>query len=283
MPRKYPDFIFERAGHWCFYRNNALQPIETAAPTDAESPISPLLCERQEITSSQHSHVYRAILNNRKLPLPVYFKGMDFKSPRDVIKQQFSRSRAIKAFEAELLLQSLGFGTPTTLLTGWRQRMPCLKDSFFTLSAALIDYEDLYTIVAQIGKQSAHQKKNFIKQLSATIARMHMENIGHGDLRAGNVMCKYSEEWQFSLIDNERTRKYRKLPERIRIKNLVQLNLLISPVINTSDRQRFFNNYSLLCYGQINRNLLNKVIDKTRRRLKTMVEKQKIEASDLWL
>ena len=283
MPSKYPDFIFERAGDWCFYRNKALQPLETAAPTDAESPISPLLSERQEITSSQHSHVYRAILNNRKLALPVYFKGMDFKSPRDVIKQQFSKSRAIKAFEAELLLQSLGFGTPATLLTGWRQRILFFKDSFFTISAALTDYEDLYTIVAQLGKQPAHHKRGFIEQLSATVARMHRENIGHGDLRAGNVMCKYSEEWQFSLIDNERTRKYRKLPERIRIKNLVQLNLLISPVINTSDRQRFFDNYSLLCYGQINRSLLNKVIDKTRLRLTIMVEKQKIEASDLWL
>ena len=283
MPSKYPDFIFERAGHWCFYRNKALQPIKTAAPTDAESPISPLLTEQQEITSSQHSHVCKAILNNGDTPTSVYFKGMDFKSPRDAIKQQFNKSRAIKAFEAELLLQSLGFGAPTTLLTGWRQRKLFLKDSFFTLSAALTDYEDLYTTVAQLGKQPAHRKRAFIQQLSATIARMHRENIGHGDLRAGNVMCKYSKEWRFSLIDNERTRKYRKLPEKIRIKNLVQLNLLISPVINTSDRQRFFDNYSLLCYGQINRTLLTKVIDKTRRRLKIMVEKQKIEASDLWL
>ena len=283
MPSKYPEYIFERAGHWCFYRNKDLQPFETTAPTDDESPISRHLSERQEIASSQHSHVYKAILNNRKRAFPVYFKGMDFKSPRDLIKQQFSKSRAIKAFEAELLLQSLGFDTPTTLLTGWRQRMLFLKGSFFTLSAALTDYEDLYTIVAQLGKQPAHQKRVFIEQLSATISRMHMANIGHGDLRAGNVMCKYSEKWQFSLIDNERTRRYRKLPERIRIKNLVQLNLLISPFINTSDRQRFFDNYSLLCYGQINRNLLTKVINKTRQRLKLMVEKQKIEASDLWL
>lgn len=283
MHSKYPDFIFERAGDWYFYRNKVLQPIETAAPTDAESPISPLLSARQEIASSQYSHVCKAILNNGDKPLSVYFKGIGFKSPRDIIKQQFSKSRSIKAFEAEQMLQSLGFGAPTTLFTGWRQQMLFFKDSFFTLSAALTDYEDLYTIVAQLGKQPAHQKRNFIEQLSATIARMHKENIGHGDLRAGNVMCKHSKEWQFSLIDNERTRKYRNLPERIRIKNLVQLNLLISPVINISDRQRFFDNYSLLCYGQINRGLLTKVVDKTRRRLKIMVKKQKIGAADLWL
>ena len=283
MPNQYPSFIFENSGPWRTYRNKALLKIEGSSPTGSEPPVARLLCEQQEIASSQHSHVCKAMLNNGGESLSVYFKGMDFKSPRDAIKQQFSKSRAIKAFEAEQLLQSLGFGTPTTLLTGWRQRMLFFKDSFFTLSAALIDYDDLYTTVAQLREHSSSQKRAFIKQLAETIARMHKENIGHGDLRAGNVMCKYSDEWRFSLIDNERTRKYRKLPERIRIKNLVQLNLLISPIINTSDRQRFFDNYSLLCYGQINRNLLNKVIDKTRRRLKIMVEKQKIEASDLWL
>ncbi len=282
MPNKYPDFIFERAGHWCFYRNKALEPIDTPAPTDAESPISPLLSERQEITSSQHSHVCKAILNNRKQTFPVYFKGMDFKSPRDAIKQQFGKSRAIKAFEAELLLQSLGFGTPTTLLTGWRQRL-FFKDSFFTLSAALTDYEDLYAIVGQLGKQPADQKKAFNEQLATTIARMHRENIGHGDMRAGNVMCQQSGGWKFSFLDNERTRQYKKLPENIRIKNLVQLNLLLSPVISKTDRQRFFNHYSALCYGQTNKDLLSKVIDKTRKRLKIMLNKKKIEAADLWL
>ena len=282
MPNQYPDFIFESPGSWRTYRNKALHKIEGSAPTGSEPPVARMLGELQEIASSQHSHVCKAVLNNGGESLSVYFKGMDFKSPRDAIKQQFSKSRAIKAFEAELLLQSLGFDTPTTLLTGWRQRL-FFKDSFFTLSAALSDYNDLYTTVAQLGEQSSSQKRDFIKQLATTIARMHRENVGHGDLRAGNIMCKYSEEWRFSLIDNERTRKYRKLPERIRIKNLVQLNLLISPVINTSDRQRFFDNYSLLCYGQINRSLLTKVINKTRKRLKSMLEKKKIEATDIWL
>jgi len=282
MPSKYRDFIFESAGPWRTYRNKTLDKIESPSPTGSEPPVTHLLGERQEIASSQYSHVCSAVLSNRGEALSVYFKGMDFKSLRDAIKQQFSKSRAFKAFEAELLLQSLGFGTPTTLLTGWRQ---CLffKDSFFTLSAALTDYEDLYTIVAQLGEQSSSQKKAFIEQLAASIARMHRENIGHGDLRAGNVMCQYSEGWQFSFLDNERTRQYTKLPENIRIKNLVQLNLLLSPVISKTDRQRFFNHYSALCYGQTNEDLLGKVINKTRKRLKIMLDKKKIGAADLWL
>ncbi len=282
MPSKYPDFIFESPGPWRTYRNKALHKIEDSAPTDAEPPVAHLLGEQQEIASSQHSHVCKAVLNNSGERLSVYFKGMDFKSPRDAIKQQFRKSRAIKAFEAELLLQSLNFGTPTTLLTGWRQRL-FFKDSFFTLSAALIDYNDLYTTVAQLGEQSSSQKRAFIEQLAETIARLHRENIGHGDLRAGNVMCQYREGWKFSFLDNERTRQYTKLPENIRIKNLVQLNLLLSPVISKADRQRFFNHYSALCYGQTNKVLLSKVIDKTRKRLKIMLDKKKIGAADIWL
>ncbi len=282
MPNQYPDFIFESPGPWRTYRNKVLHKIEDLAPTDSEPPVAHLLGEQEEIASSQHSHVCKAVLNNGDESLSVYFKGMDFKSLRDAIKQQFRKSRAIKAFEAELLLQSLGFGTPTTLLTGWRQRL-FFKDSFFTLSAALIDYSDLYTTVAQLGEQSSSQKRAFIEQLAATIARMHRENIGHGDLRAGNVMCQQSGDWKFSFLDNERTRQYTKLPENIRIKNLVQLNLLLSPVISKADRQRFFNHYSALCYGQTHKDLLDKVINKTRKRLKIMLDKQKIGAADLWL
>lgn len=282
MPYQYPDFIFERAGPWRTYRNKALHKIEGFAAGGTEPPIVHWLDERQEITSSQYSHVCKAGLNNSGESLSVYYKAMDFKSLRDAIKQQFSKSRAIKAFEAELLLQSLDFGTPSTLLTGWRQRL-FFKDSFFTLSAALIDYNDLYTTVAQLRELSSSQKKAFIEQLAATIARMHKENIGHGDLRAGNVMCQKKEGWQFSFLDNERTRQYKKLPDNIRIKNLVQLNLLLSPVISKTDRQRFFNHYSTHCYGQTNKDLLSKIINKTRKRLKIMLEKKKIGASDLWL
>jgi len=112
---------------------------------------------------------------------------------------------------------------------------------------------------------------------------MHNENIGHGDLRAGNIMCQQSGSWKFSFLDNERTRQYKKLPDNIRIKNLVQLNLLFNPVISKANRQRFFNHYSALCYGQTNKDLLNKVIDKTRKRLKIMLDKKKIGVADLWL
>ena len=223
------------------------------------------------------------MFNNGAASSPVYLKAMDFKSLRDAIKQQFFKSRAIKAFEAELLLQSLGFGTATTLLTGWRRGPLFIKHAFFTLSAALDDHADLYTSVAQLGTQTRRQKRAFIAQFAATIARMHNANIGHGDLRAGNVMCRHTEHWHFAFIDNERTRQYPALPEHMRIKNLVQLNLLLSPVISKADRQYFFNHYSRLCFAGVNQDLLNKVIAKTRKRLQIMRDKQKIEAADLWL
>jgi len=283
MSRTYSDFIFETSGPWRLYRNTALSKLESLAPTATEVPVVHLLSDCQEVASSKYSRVSRAVLSHGSECLPVYLKSMSFKSPRDAIKQQFSKSRAIKAFEAELLLQSLGFGTPITLLTGWRQRGLFCKDSFFTLSSALTDFEDLYTTVAQLGGRSSSQKRAFIEQLAATIARMHRANIGHGDLRAGNVMCQQSESWQFSFLDNERTRQYADLPENTRIKNLVQLNLLISPLISKTDRQRFFNHYSALCYGQTNQDLLGKVINKARKRLKIMLDKKKIGAADLWL
>jgi len=242
-----------------------------------------LLSAQEEIASSYFSHVCKAVFDNKGSRLTTYLKRIDFKSPRDIIKQQLSQSRSIKAFEAELLLQSLGFEVATTLITGWRRRQFLFKDKFFTLSSALSDYDDLYITVKKVGQQSAAQKRAFIKQLSSTIARLHSANISHGDLRAGNIMCKHTGIWHFAFIDNERTRQYKKIPESSRIKNLVQLNLLLSPVISRASRQRFFNNYSILCYGGSNKDLLTKVINKTRKRLNVMVDKQKISSAELWL
>ena len=282
MPKSYPGFTLEHDGPWVYYRNKTVEPFEGPASTGLELPMAHLLSAQEEIASSYFSHVCKAVFDNKGSRLTTYLKRIDFKSPRDIIKQQLSQSRSIKAFEAELLLQSLGFEVPTTLITGWRRQF-LFKDKFFTLSSALSDYEDLYITAKQVGEQSSVQKRDFIKQLSTTIARMHQKNIGHGDLRPGNIMCKYTDTWHFSFIDNERTRRHRKLPEKIRIKNLVQLNLLISSDISKTDRQRFFDNYSTLCFGKTNKDLLKKVLKKTHKRLKIMLDKQKIEAADLWL
>ena len=73
---------------------------------------------------------------------------------------------------------------------------------------------------------------------------MHAANISHGDLRTGNVLVKLKEDdWDFYFLDNERTVKYNKLPDKLRIKNLVQIGMVLNENLTNTDRMRFYKTY----------------------------------------
>ncbi len=91
--------------------------------------------------------------------------------------------------------------------------------------------------------ESLVAKRGLIRAFAETVGRMHARGICHGDLRLGNVLAVADRDrWRFYFIDNERTRKFRSLPARLRLKNLVQVNMFLDGISNT-DRLRFFARY----------------------------------------
>jgi tRNA A-37 threonylcarbamoyl transferase component Bud32 len=75
------------------------------------------------------------------------------------------------------------------------------------------------------------------------VGRMHAQNIFHGDLRFGNILVKQeNEKFIFFLLDNERTKKFKKLPHRLRLKNLVQIYISQTDA-SDSDRTIFRDAY----------------------------------------
>jgi hypothetical protein len=99
---------------------------------------------------------------------------------------------------------------------------------------------------------------------------MHAKGIFHGDLRLGNILARQEKNrWRFFFLDNERTRKFYRLPARLRLKNLVQVNMPPPAYMSNTDRMRFFKEY----WAQNEKakikkaDLITKVLKKTRRRL----------------
>jgi serine/threonine protein kinase len=101
----------------------------------------------------------------------------------------------------------------------------------------------LTDICQSSGGDASIDKRALIEAFGGIIGKMHAKDIFHGDLRLGNVLVvREGQKWRFFFIDNERTKKFYLLPNRLRLKNMVQINMFRSGITNT-DRMRFFKAY----------------------------------------
>ena len=121
-----------------------------------------------------------------------------------------------------------------------------------------------------------------LRALAIAVAQLHRAGFSHGDLRPGNVLAKQDAQgnWHWAYLDNERTQQHRRLPMKLRKKNLVQLNMLRSPNLTRRDRLFFF-----LCYGQHfpdidQRKLLSRITNTTRQRLDRLVRRGRLSAEE---
>jgi tRNA A-37 threonylcarbamoyl transferase component Bud32 len=175
-----------------------------------------------------------------------YFKQYHCRSLWDVIKHLVRPSRAERAMQAAAMLQANSFAAPEIVAMG------CCRKGIFNLENFLLTREvknalSLYAFLQLHygGSNSCSaEKRKFIKAVGHIVGRLHAKNISHGDLRLGNVLVrKNSETWDFFFLDNERTVQYVRLPDRLRLKNLVQCNMDLSPALMRTDRLRFFAAY----------------------------------------
>lgn len=232
----------------------------------------------QQVSSSKFAIVTRCNANIDGKILNFYVKEYLCRSLPDFVKHLFKKSRARRAFNAGLMLEENGFDTPRILaLAQFRKLGLCLKNILITEEIA--DTEPAY-----IALKKQKDKKQLIIEMGRIVGKMHLLNIFHGDLRMGNILVKKERDnFHFYLIDNERTKQFGRIPDNLRIKNLVQLNMMLEPGLTKTDRFRFYKQYCKECFGDLNIELLDFVIRKTRKRLSKLVSAGRINQSDLWL
>jgi tRNA A-37 threonylcarbamoyl transferase component Bud32 len=65
----------------------------------------------------------------------------------------------------------------------------------------------------------------FRKLFGQEIGRLHNAGFAHGDLRWGNVLVQHANTAHpvFIFIDNDRTKKYKRIPDRLRLMNIAQI------------------------------------------------------------
>jgi tRNA A-37 threonylcarbamoyl transferase component Bud32 len=123
-----------------------------------------------------------------------------------------------------------------------------------------------------LDNNAAEDKKMIIDNLGSTIGRMHKTGIYHGDLRLNNILLHHTDKAvAFYFIDNERNRIYKKIPEYLIEKNLVQVNLIFPEYVTRQDRLRFYKSYNKV-YGRFTADEQNRLMQsvqiRTEKRLK---------------
>ncbi len=225
------------------------------------------------IPSSESTHTDKFNISiddaEREIYLKQYLRG----SALHFIKSIFRRSRARRAFEAALMLAKNGFDTSEVIAMG-----EC-RESFFNRKSFLATFavessKTIYQLIPEnsriLYKEQLRSWRELIRAFGQTVGRMHAKGIFHGDLRLGNVLARREGNyWQFFFLDNERTKKFDRLPFELRVKNLVQVNMARKGNLSNTDRMRFFREYCAenKISKKQSKSLAEKVVEKTNRRL----------------
>ncbi|MDD5327812.1 MAG: lipopolysaccharide kinase InaA family protein [Phycisphaerae bacterium] len=215
------------------------------------------------IPASKFARVYKFAVRFDNADREVYFKQYLCRSIWDFIKDFLRPNRAERTFKAAEMLAENGFDAPVIIA------MAKSNTTNLMVTLEVENAKQIYQLISE-GQLKTADKRELIRAFGRTVGRMHARGIFHGDLRLGNILARRDKDrWRFFFLDNERTRKFYRLPARLRRKNLVQVNMIPPAVISNTDRVRFFREY--WAQNKIAETkktaLIKKVLKKTRRRL----------------
>ncbi|MBI5632850.1 MAG: hypothetical protein HZA15_05165 [Nitrospirae bacterium] len=225
------------------------------------------------LTSSGNSAVWKFSVDDDCFVFKEFLKRGRFESCKALV----TGSRAHKAWQRGNELRARGFNTPDILMYG-AQSLFFAPHRSFILMKCLTHSIGLHTLLQNhfsvpLAHEKVTLKRSFLESAGRFIGKMHARGIFHGDLRLDNILVQGWEtgERTFSLIDNERNRYFREkhISMACRLKNLVQVNMVVLPQITFADRLRFFRAYlseNPELYPGV-KDLLRRVHLKTKKRL----------------
>lgn len=197
------------------------------------------------IKSSRFTTVIR--FNNSVNGSVFYFKEYHNRGLKDIIKNILGFTRGKRELRGIGILKKNSFKTIEPVVYGCVKFCGLIYRNFLVTKGGYGEmlneyFKNNYNL--PFNKKNLLKKRALISKAGSEIGKMHAKGIFHGDLRAGNILIfDANRDFHFCFVDNERTKIYKRLPMKKRIKNLVQLNMLSLPHITKTDRLRFFYNY----------------------------------------
>ncbi len=162
--------------------------------------------------------------------------------PRGFLEEVKALAKGSRGRRARLHSEALiaaGFPAPENVAWG---SLPGRREYLFTraVPGQGVTHWLRDQLVLRSGEQLA-QRRQLLRQLGHFIGRMHAAGFIHGDLRTSNVLAHQQDgDFQFILIDNERTVRVQPPSGKAMLRNLMQLNMLTHSDLSPRDRMRFF-------------------------------------------
>lgn len=205
------------------------------------------------------------------------FKEYCSRSKIEGLKALIRGTRAERAWRNGNLLTDKGIVTPPLVLLG-KRFYSLLNYKNFLITKFIPNAVGVHTFLREslyvpLTKEKILFKRYFIRQFASFVGKLHAKGIAHGDLRLDNILIIYEnkDKIKFILIDNEKNKYFQKdISFKLRLKNLVQLNMITLPTITLTDRMRFFKTYLAENPSCIpfKKKIIRKVILKTQKRLR---------------
>ncbi len=204
---------------------------------------------------------------------PVFLKQFLLRGPSDRIKRYFRRSRARRTLAANVLIEELGFRTEQIIALAEFRRFASLSKSLL-VTREIPDVNEARSVFRdpEFGLRSdINRRRRLLERLGREIGAWHGAGLYHGDLRLSNVLMQIEgDDCTFYWMDNERTRRYARLPRARRAHNLMQI-IMDPGVFSRTDMMRLWRTYQSVCgfAPEDEKQFLRSVIDRTRKRWKS--------------
>lgn len=218
----------------------------------------------EKVQSSRSAIVTRRDIDGVSLYCKVYLP----RNNKEGLKRLFRAGRGKRAVRNEQMMRAAGFSVPETLYWGSQ------KVREYTVSRGI----DGISMISWLNqhRHDPKAKRTVLRRLGEEVGALHLAGFAHGDLRMGNVLLQGPPEIpEFVFLDNERTAHFRKIPKRLAIQNLRQINTDAVSRLSRSDRLRIFRAYQSV-YGALKKKTEKRMIAEiehlTRKRLATALK-----------
>lgn len=112
----------------------------------------------------------------------------------------FKPSKAERAYRYAARFRRCGIDTPREIGYVECRRAGLVADTFFVSLCC----DDISAAVLLADGIAGERQQMLCRAIGRHLAAMHEAGIVHGDLNLSNILCRESDGWHFSLIDNDR-------------------------------------------------------------------------------